>query len=156
MQALSFIPGASTVSPRVVLEGKAMLLVHRSNLMTFDPPNMPSRVLPADIRMQSETTDGFKAGIVIDMQSHSSPLQLGLDWIQPGTDVVSWETDAGTHEVYYLQQGSVRIRWNEPDTGDAEVSAGESFYFPPGRRYSLENIGDEEAFIIWSAVSSPT
>jgi mannose-6-phosphate isomerase-like protein (cupin superfamily) len=130
---------------------------NEDNLMTSDQISPPSRVLREDIRMQTETADGrFTAGIAIDRQSHNSPLRLGLDWIQPGAEEVSWETDAQTHEVHYLQQGRVRIGWDGHDADYVELSAGEAFYFPPGRRYNLQNIGETEAVIVWSAAPSPT
>ncbi len=125
--------------------------------MTSDRVSPPSRVLHADIRTHAETADGrFMAGIVIDRQSHNSPLRLGLDWIQQGAEEVSWETDAQTHEVHYMQQGRVRIGWDGHDSGDMELDAGEAFYSPPGRKYTLQNVGDEEAVIVWSVVPSPT
>lgn len=124
--------------------------------MTPDRTSPPSRVLHADIRTHAETADGrFTAGIAIDRHSHNSPLRLGLDWIQPGAEEVSWETDAQTHEAYYLQQGRVRIGWDGADADDMQLSAGEAFYFPPGRRYTLQNVGEEEAVIVWSVVPSP-
>lgn len=125
--------------------------------MTSDQTSPPSRVLATDIRMHTETADGgFTAGIVIDRQSHNSPLLLGLDWIQPDTEEVSWETNAQTHEVYYIKQGRVRIGWNGHDAGDAELDAGDAFYFPPARKYTLQNVGNEEAVIVWSVVPSPS
>lgn len=125
--------------------------------MTPDQANMPARVLPAEIRMRTETDDGgFKVGVVIDKQSHGSPLLLGLEWIAPGTEKVSWQAPDDAHEVYYVQQGRVRVEWDGEDAGEVEVSAGESFYFPPALTYSLENVGEDEVFIVWSIVPSPS
>jgi mannose-6-phosphate isomerase-like protein (cupin superfamily) len=137
--------------------GASSLRPKEDNLMRSDQISPPSRVLREDIRMQTETADGlFTAGIAIDGKSHNSPLRLGLDWIQPGAEEVSWETDAQTHEVHYLQQGRVRIGWAGHDADDVELSAGDAFYFPPGRKYKLQNIGETQAVIVWSAVPSPT
>ncbi len=125
--------------------------------MRPDRPSAPARVLPSEIRMRTETDDGgFKVGVVIDKQSHGSPLLLGLEWIKPGTEKVSWQAPADAHEVYYVQQGRVLVGWDGESAGEVEVSAGESFYFPPALTYSLENLGNEEVFIVWSIVPSPS
>jgi dimethylamine/trimethylamine dehydrogenase len=39
--------------------------------------------------------------------------------------------------------------------GEIEIGPGDSFYFPPGRVYSVENVGDDEVFLIWSVIPSP-
>jgi mannose-6-phosphate isomerase-like protein (cupin superfamily) len=116
----------------------------------------PAKVMPDAIRMRTETADGgFRVGFVVDAQSHGSPLLLGLEWIRPGTELSSWEADAETHETYYVQQGRIRVSWQGDDAAEVEVGPGESFYFPPSRTYTVENVGEDEVFVIWGLTPSP-
>jgi mannose-6-phosphate isomerase-like protein (cupin superfamily) len=116
----------------------------------------PAKVALKDARVREETEDGgFKVGIVIDRVSHGSPLLLGLEWIEPGTEAVSWHANENTHETYYVVRGQVQVSWDGRDAGTEVVRAEDSFYFPPGRRYTAETIGDEQAFIIWALTPSP-
>lgn len=122
-----------------------------------EPTRPPGKVAPGEARVREETQDGgFRVGVVIDRASHGSPLLQGLEWIEPGTEPVSWEADAKTHETYYVVRGRVRISWRSPsDSGSAELVSEDSFYFPPGRRYTAENSGAGQAFIVWALTPSP-
>jgi len=116
----------------------------------------PGRVPLSAARRRRETADGgFEIGVAIDAESHGSPLLLGLEWIKPGTERVEWTADAETHETYYVQSGRLRIAWDGPEPGEAELGPTDSFYFPPGRTYAAEILGDEDVFVIWSLVPSP-
>jgi mannose-6-phosphate isomerase-like protein (cupin superfamily) len=116
----------------------------------------PGRVLRDDWRVRLDTDDGgFSVAVVIDAASHGSPVLLGVEWIRPETEPVSWTADAETHEAYYVSSGHVRVEWLGPTAGDAVVGPEESFYFPPGHRYTVENVGDREAFIVWTVTPSP-
>jgi hypothetical protein len=120
------------------------------------PTTTPARVSRNAARIREETSDGgFKVGVVIDRSSHDSPLLLGLEWIEPGTEPVSWDADEDTYETYYVVQGCVRLSWDGPEPGAAELEAEDSFYFPPARRYTAENIGEDQAFIVWGLTPSP-
>lgn len=119
-------------------------------------PGAPGRVPPEQIRMRSETADdGFRVGVAIDAASHGTPLLLGLAWIRPGTERVSWHADADTHETYYIQQGRLLVAWDGENEGETEIGPGDSFYFPPGRVYSVENVGDDEVSLVWNVIPSP-
>jgi mannose-6-phosphate isomerase-like protein (cupin superfamily) len=116
----------------------------------------PGRVRLEAARRRRETADGgFEIGVLIDAESHGSPLLLGLEWIRPGTEPVSWSADAETHETYYVQSGRVRIAWDGEAPGEATLGPTDSFYFPPGRTYTAEALGEEGVFVIWSLVPSP-
>jgi mannose-6-phosphate isomerase-like protein (cupin superfamily) len=116
----------------------------------------PGRVTAAEARRRIETDDGgFEIGVVIDRESHGSPLLLGLEWIRPGTEVSTWTADAETHETYYVQSGSLRIRWERSGSGETTLGPTDCFYFPPGGTYSAENVGGDEVLVIWSLVPSP-
>jgi len=116
----------------------------------------PERVAPESVRRRVETADGgFEVGIVIDQESHGSPLLLGLEWVQAGTEVVSWTADERTHETYYVERGRLQIRWEGSQAGEATIGPTDSFYFPPGLTYSVENVGEDDAFVVWSLVPAP-
>jgi mannose-6-phosphate isomerase-like protein (cupin superfamily) len=117
----------------------------------------PERVAPESVRRRIETSDGgFEVGVVIDQESHGSPLLLGLEWVKPRTEAVSWTADEKTHETYYVERGRLRIRWDGDQSGEATVGPTDSFYFPPGLTYSVENVGDDDVFVVWSLVPSPS
>ena len=119
-------------------------------------PAAPGPVAAASARRRVETADGgFEIGIVIDAASHGSPLLLGLEWIQPGTEISSWTADAETHETYYVERGRLRVTWEGDATGEAVLDPTDCFYFPPGHTYSAENVGEEAVLVIWSLVPSP-
>lgn len=116
----------------------------------------PGHVLPEQIRMRTDSADGgFRVGVAIDAASHGSPLLLGLAWIRPGTERVSWQAEADAHETYYIQQGRIMVAWEGENAGEIEIGPGDSFYFPPGRTYSVENVGDDEVILVWSVTPSP-
>jgi mannose-6-phosphate isomerase-like protein (cupin superfamily) len=116
----------------------------------------PTKIDPSEIRTRIETADGgFKVGFLVDASSHGSPLLLGLEWLESGGEGSEWEADAETHETYYVQQGELRITWDGEESGEVVLEPGDSFYFPPSYRYSAENVGSDQVFVIWSLVPSP-
>ena len=120
-----------------------------------DPPRRPSRVTAAQARMRSVTADdGFRLGTLIDATSHGSPLLLGLAWIEPGTERVTWEQDAETHETYHILRGRVTVSWEGDEPGAVVLGPEDSLYLPPGRRYHAENSGDEQVYFVWSLTPS--
>jgi mannose-6-phosphate isomerase-like protein (cupin superfamily) len=105
-------------------------------------------------RISYDTEDqGFKVGILIDAGSHDSPLLLGLEWIKRGTEPVSWTADEKSHEVHFIVQGHLKI--SSSDGASAVLDPQDSYYFPPGRTYTVENAGDEDVFLVWSITPSP-
>ncbi len=116
----------------------------------------PGRVAASQARRRVETEDGgFEIGIVIDKESHGSPLLLGLEWIRPGTEVSTWSADPETHETYYVQSGRLRVSWSANGTGEEVLGPSDCFYFPPGGTYSVENVGEDDVLVVWSLVPSP-
>lgn len=98
-----------------------------------------------------ETADGgLKVGVAIDGESHQSRLVMGRAWVEPGTEAVTWELGTDTYEAYYVEAGSLRLSWLGPDPGESVVSADEFFFFPPGGRYAIENVGTERAVFVWA------
>lgn len=120
-----------------------------------DAIRRPSLVTADQTRLRSVTADdGFRIGTLIDATSHDSPLLLGLAWIEPATEVVWWSADERTHETYYLVSGRLRVIWEGEQPGEALLEPEDSFYFPPARRYGVENVGPDQVFIVWSLTPS--
>ncbi len=115
----------------------------------------PSLVPSSGVRRRTETADGgFEVGIAIDAASHGSDVLLGLQWVAPGTEPVSWPAGDSTHEVYHVVEGTLRLSWSGAEDGAADVSAGDSFFFPPSHRYTVENTGERPAFVVWAMTPS--
>lgn len=115
---------------------------------------LPGPISPDAFRTHFATKDQrLKVGVAVDAYSHGSPLQLGMSWIKPRSERDSWQADDRTHEAYYVIGGSVRLGWSGPEAGESVVHAGECFYFPPGRTYTIESAGEDEAFLIWTICS---
>lgn len=111
---------------------------------------LPDLVTPDRLRVRSETVDGgLKVGVAIDASSHGSEMIFGVAWVRPGTETVSWKADEKTHEAYYVVSGSLRVGWSGPEAGMSTFGAQDCFYFPPGRTYTIENAGDDDAFFVW-------
>ena len=123
--------------------------------MTSSEPS-PAKVSIDAARRRQETADGgFEIGVLIDVDSHGSEVLLGVETIAPGTEPVSWTADEKSHEVYYVQSGSVRIRWDGAQPGEEVLGPTDSFYFPPGLTYEAVNVGQDAVEIVWSLTPSP-
>jgi mannose-6-phosphate isomerase-like protein (cupin superfamily) len=109
-------------------------------------------LVPADsFRTHYDTPDkGFEVRTAIDAESHGSRLELGVQRIRSGTERVSWTPDKETAEAYYLQQGSLRVTWSQPEAGECTLNPGDCMYLPGGNAYSLENVGDDDVHLVWA------
>lgn len=122
--------------------------------MTRQPTTTPTRLPLEQVHVYDDTPDGgLKVGVAVDAERFGSRLAFGLKWIRPGTERVSWEAGE-TYEVYFVRHGSLKVTWDGDDAGEAVVAAGECFYLPPGRTYSIENVGDDEVRGVWASVPS--
>ncbi|MBS1887544.1 MAG: cupin domain-containing protein [Actinobacteria bacterium] len=93
--------------------------------------------------------------MLVDAEVQGSPLVFALAWIRPSTERVSWTADDHTHETYYVKNGTLRVTWDGTDAGAATLGPSDSFYFPPGRTYSAENVGDDDVALVWAMTPSP-
>ena len=117
----------------------------------------PFRNALAAVAVNVETEDGrFRTAVLVDAARGGSPLLLGACWIDPGAPVVSWTADEHTHETYYVVAGRLRVSWTDADADAVELSPEDGFYFPPGRTYSLENVGEETVFLVYGMTPSPS
>ena len=55
-------------------------------------------------------------------------------------------------ETYFCIRGRLRLEWDE---GVLEFGPMDSIYLAPGWHYRLRNIGDEQAFFVYSMYPSP-
>jgi len=114
-------------------------------------PNQPRLLRPDSFHTHYDTDDGgFKVGVAIDGERHGSRLAFGVKWIRRGTERVDWRADDVTHEAYYMQQGTLRVTWADPQAGESTLRTGDCFYLPPGRDYSLQNVGDDDLVLVWA------
>jgi mannose-6-phosphate isomerase-like protein (cupin superfamily) len=130
--------------------------------MTTDkhPPTRsspPGRVKADALRLRTDTKDGgFTVGVAIDYESHGSDILLGAAWLEPGTERTSWTADDETFEAYYLVSGSLTVEWSGSDAGIAILQPGDSFYFPPSHKYTLENAGADPVHLVWTVIPPPS
>jgi mannose-6-phosphate isomerase-like protein (cupin superfamily) len=114
----------------------------------------PARIPLAQMQVESETPS-FRVARLVERGQAGSELVLGLCWMDPDGDAVSWSADAETHEAYFVIAGSVRVRWNGPGAGNEELGPQDAFFFPPAFDYTIENVGTEQAFLVWALTPAP-
>ena len=116
-------------------------------------------VIPAD-----EAPTKVRIARLVTRERHGSNLLLGACWMDPGerTNVWSFEeedrTSAGdkwygpVDETYFVIRGRLRLTWEE---GQLDIGPNAAVYLAPGWSYSLENVGDEPAFFVYSMAPAP-
>jgi mannose-6-phosphate isomerase-like protein (cupin superfamily) len=124
-------------------------------MSTSEPAHIPRD----QIRVYDDTEDGgLRVGVALDAVRRGSALGFGVKWIKPGTERVSWEAGAATHEAYYVHSGELRVGWVDRASGEAReaiVRGGECFYLAPGHTYSIENAGPDDIFGVWACTPPP-
>jgi mannose-6-phosphate isomerase-like protein (cupin superfamily) len=89
---------------------------------------------------------------------HGSNIMAGVSWMAPGEISNGWSTQDSpseeglhhlgpVHEFFYLVRGRCLVRW---DKGELAFNANDTIFFAPGWTYSIENIGTEEAFLVYA------
>jgi mannose-6-phosphate isomerase-like protein (cupin superfamily) len=116
-------------------------------------------VVPLDSVPVERSKEGVRVASLISRERSRANLLLGACWMAPGeeTNSWSWELDDPalvdvTHygpleETYFVLSGRLRLTW---DQGELDFGPEDAVYLAPGWRYRLKNIGDTEAFFIWS------
>jgi mannose-6-phosphate isomerase-like protein (cupin superfamily) len=89
---------------------------------------------------------------------HGSNIMVGVSWMEPGEQSTVWSTEVDppgdahhvgpVHEFFYLVRGHCRIEWTE---GELEFRPNDTLFLAPGWRYQIENVGDEQAMLIYAA-----
>ena len=116
----------------------------------------PGAITSDEVRVREESPDGkIKVSIAIEQASHGSGMAFGTARVLPEVEAVSWRFPDDTHEAYYVSDGTLKLTWDGSDPGEQVVGPGEYFYFPPGRTYTIQNAGHEEAFFVWAISPSP-
>jgi mannose-6-phosphate isomerase-like protein (cupin superfamily) len=116
-------------------------------------------VIPAD-----EAPTKVRIARLVTREGSGSNLLLGACWMDPGERTNAWSfeeedrTGAGdkwygpVDETYFVVGGRLRLTWDE---GELEFGADDAVYLAPGWTYTLENVGDEAAFFLYSMAPSP-
>lgn len=58
-----------------------------------------------------------------------------------------------TQEIYYLLAGVLRITW---DGGEALAAPGQAVFFPSGRHYTIETVGEAAVELLWTGYPAPS
>ena len=129
------------------------------------PRNAP-RVIPLDSVSPTPKEDAptkVRIARLVTRARCGSDLVLGVSWLDPGDKTNVWSTGqvddgAAEHfygdveEAYYVLRGRLRLTW---DDGVAEFGANDAVYLASGWKYELENIGDEQAHLVYCFAPSP-
>ena len=121
----------------------------------------------ADAHVGSNNPRSRSARIVTPETTGSERLYAGMFWSQPGSRggwsfrgddpdagrTVDGVPHLGSHdEVYLCLAGRVRVTW---DDGSFEFEANDVVYFPAGRTYLTEVIGDEPVQVFYVMSPAP-
>jgi quercetin dioxygenase-like cupin family protein len=115
---------------------------------------VPTKIDIEDIPVD-EQTDSFRQVRLIERSNTRSEVVLGLQWYTPGGEAVSWTADAESHEVFFVTEGKVEVSWQGPDDGSSQLAAGDAFFLPPGRTYSVKAAGAHPAALVWALTPAP-
>ncbi len=118
------------------------------------PDGQPTRVTLGEHQMHSET-DTFHVGTIVSRDRHGSTFLLGTVHMDPGPAPVTWTAGPDVHETYTLQAGHLRVSWDGSAPGSADLHATDSFYFPPGRIYTLLNTGPDRVVLLYAVHPAP-
>ena len=89
---------------------------------------------------------GFRVKrLITRSREGSDKLMLGLCFIDPHASGYKWFF-SDKDEVYYVLKGRARLKWGG---SSVEIKEGDAVYLPAGNEYELENLGDEEAVIVY-------
>jgi mannose-6-phosphate isomerase-like protein (cupin superfamily) len=107
-----------------------------------------------DVLAPDETPAGVRLARLITKGATGADLMLGACWMAPGEATSFDLSEPGpgplpAQEAYYVISGRVRVSF-----GDRRVEAGPqaAVWFPPGREYRVEAIGDDEVFLVYTVV----
>jgi mannose-6-phosphate isomerase-like protein (cupin superfamily) len=114
----------------------------------------PSRILADEITVMPET-DAFHVGTIVSRDRHGSAFLLGTVHMEPGPNPVSWTAAPDVHETYTMQAGHLHVAWDGSPSGSAELHPTDSFYFPPGRTYTLRNVGPDPVALLYVVHPAP-
>ena len=113
-----------------------------------------SRLADAKVLQPHEWPGGIRLARLLTRATTGGDVLLGTCWLAPGERTTFDLTDPGdgpvaVQETYYLVSGRIRIRYDEQTV---EAGAGDAVFFPAGWSYSVEAVGDEEAFVVYTVV----
>jgi mannose-6-phosphate isomerase-like protein (cupin superfamily) len=126
------------------------------------PAVVPLESVPAVPKEQAPTK--VRIARLVTNKRCGANLLLGVAWLDPGDKTNIWSTEErdttlpGEHwygpleETYFVLRGRLRLTWTN---GVLEFGANDAVYLAPGWRYQLENVGDEQAMLIYSFHPTP-
>jgi mannose-6-phosphate isomerase-like protein (cupin superfamily) len=81
-------------------------------------------------------------------------ITFGTSTLEPGETGAIDPGHPESHEVFFVCQGTVRLR--NPDDGQTyDLVEGQAILIPEGAPHELTNIGQVRALVSWSAAPSP-
>jgi mannose-6-phosphate isomerase-like protein (cupin superfamily) len=132
---------------------------------------MAERLKPAVVSLDSvtpyekdEAPTKVKVARLVTRERCGGNLLVGHCWMDPGDKTNVWsvhdedDTTPDEHwygpleETYYVLTGKLRLTWDE---GEFELGPDDAVYLAAGWRYQLENIGDDQARLIYGLYPSP-
>lgn len=117
-------------------------------------PPVPKEEAPTKVRIAR----------LVTKKRCGSNLLVGVAWLDPGDKTNIWSTEeeegsapaehwyGALEETYFVLRGRMRLTWTD---GALEIGPNDAVYLPAGWRYQLENIGDEEACLVYSFSPTP-
>lgn len=117
-------------------------------------PPVPKEKAPTKVRIAR----------LVTKKRCGSDLLIGVAWVEPGKKTNWWSTESDDNtnsdehwygpldETYYVLRGRLRLAWSE---GVLEFGAEDAVFLPAGWRYELENIGKDEACLVYSFYPTP-
>lgn len=129
--------------------------------------SVPPKVIPlseATVIPAHEAVTKVRIARIVSRISAGSSLLQGVAWMDPGEQTNTWSSRSecdvsdGDHwygdvdETYFIISGRLRLTWDE---GYFDLGPNDSVYLAPGWRYHLENIGEEQAFFVYSMTPTP-
>jgi mannose-6-phosphate isomerase-like protein (cupin superfamily) len=134
---------------------------------TLAMERVPPKVVPLDSVPpipKTEAPTRVRIARLVTNRRCGANLLVGVAWLDPGDKTNVWSTEAedttapGEHwygpleETYFVLRGRLRLTWTG---GVLEFGANDAVYLAPGWRYQLENVGDEQAMLVYGFHPSP-
>jgi len=123
-------------------------------------PLEPVSVSLADLQVipKEDTPLGMTIARVLTHGDHGSQIMVGVSWMKPGEVSNRWSAEKDrpeepmhfvgeVHEFFFLVRGRLLVEWGE---GSLTMGPMDTVFLPPGRRYQVTNVADEEAFLLYA------
>ncbi|HEY6398912.1 MAG TPA: cupin domain-containing protein [Solirubrobacteraceae bacterium] len=115
-------------------------------------------LVEADTLPRDQWPDGVHLARLITKGETGSAVLLGACWLQPAQVTRFDLRGAGAgegmepQEIYYILAGRIRVSY---EGRKLCAEAGSAVFFPPGRELAVEAVGEDEVFLIYTALPAP-